>query len=247
MPTRLISMVIDAADPGRLARFWADALGWEVTVDESDEAAVEADETTEWGDGSTPCLTFAPVDEAQVGKNRMHLDLASASWRQQRERVDRLLELGAHRADIGQGEVPWVVLADPEGNEFCVLDPRDDDEQCEGIAAVVLDCRDPQGLASFWSQATGWPFTIAHPKLVSLRHPGTAVAPRLELLATVEAKQGKNRVHLDVAPRPGDELDREVTRLEAAGAQQIDVGQGRVSWVVLADPEGNELCVLPPR
>ena len=69
-------------------------------------------------------LAFVPVPEPKTGQNRVHLDLASASAEDQAAIVDRLLGLGARHVDIGQGEVPWVVLADPEGNEFCVLSAR---------------------------------------------------------------------------------------------------------------------------
>jgi predicted enzyme related to lactoylglutathione lyase len=244
--TRLISVVFDAGDPARLAGFWADALGWTVTVDEPDEVAVERGGGAEWGDGGAPCLTFVPVRDPKVGKNRVHLDLASSSVEQQRDTVERLLALGAHWVDIGQGDVPWVVLADPEGNELCVLEPREEYAGAPDVAAVVLDCADPPHLARFWSQATGWTATSAAPGFMSFQHP-TAPATRFELLAVAAPKQGKNRVHIDVAPSPEEDLAVAVARLEAVGAQHRDIGQGDVSWVVLADPEGNELCVLSPR
>ena len=248
MPTRLTNVGFDAADPRRLAGFWSDALGWPVTLDEADEVTVEAgtDLTVGWGDGGTPCLTFVPVADAKAGKNRVHLDLASASDRDQQESVERLLALGARRIDIGQGEVNWVVLADPEGNELCVLEPREDYAGARDLAAVVLDCVAPEPLAGFWSQATGWDVVASTSRFAVLQDRGGS-ATRLELLAVPERKRVKNRLHLDVAPHPGDDLAGEVARLEAAGARHVDVGQGEVSWVVLADPEGNEFCVLTPR
>ena len=96
------------------------------------------------------------VPEPKAGKNRVHIDLASTSAAHQAAEVDRLLGLGATRADIGQGEVPWVVLADPEGNEFCVLDPRPVYAGIGPVAAVVADCADPVSLARFWHEAAGW-------------------------------------------------------------------------------------------
>ena len=246
MATRLISVVFDAADPARLARFWADALEWRITVDEPDEVAVEASGDVEWGDGSTPCLVFVPVSDAKTGKNRVHLDLLSASQQEQRDVVARLQALGAQHVDVGQGAVPWEVLADPEGNELCVLEPREDYAGVRDVASVVLDCQDPAGLAEFWSAVTGWPATNSAPGVVSLRHP-TVAATWLELIAVPDPKRVKNRLHVDVAPHPGEDLDEEVARLEAAGARRIDIGQGEVTWIVLADPEGNEFCVLTPR
>ena len=126
MPTRLVHLVVDAADPGRLARFWAQALGWEVGDEEPDEVDVWPPGFS-YPDSSALPLVFVPVPEPKAGKNRVHLDLATESARHQAAAVKRLLALGAAPADIGQGargEVPWTVLADPEGNEFCVLSPR---------------------------------------------------------------------------------------------------------------------------
>ena len=107
--------VIDAVDPVSLGRWWADALGWVVLNDTWDEFEIRptADRM--------PGLMFASVPEAKAGKNRLHLDFRPDD---QEAEVARLLGLGARRADVGQGESSWVVLADPEGNEFCVLSSR---------------------------------------------------------------------------------------------------------------------------
>ena len=123
MPTRLVHLVVDAADPGRLARFWAAALRWEVADEEPDEVDVWPPGFS-YPDSSALPLVFVPVQEPKTGKNRVHLDLATESARHQAAEVERLLAPGAAPADIGQGDVPWTVLAEPEGNEFCVLDPR---------------------------------------------------------------------------------------------------------------------------
>ncbi|HEY5116814.1 MAG TPA: VOC family protein [Nakamurella sp.] len=108
-------IVVDAGDPVALGRWWAAALGWVVTIDTADEVEIRpsADEI--------PGLIFGPVPERKMIKNRLHLDFRPDD---QTAEVDRLLALGARRVDIGQGEQPWVVLADPEGNEFCVLGAR---------------------------------------------------------------------------------------------------------------------------
>jgi predicted enzyme related to lactoylglutathione lyase len=245
MPTRLTSVVIDTPDPRRLAGFWSEALGWPITHEGTTEVVVERDEEVEWGDGVAPPLVFVPVGDAKRGKNRVHLDLIPTDAEDQRARVERLLALGAAPVDIGQGEVPWTVLADPDGNELCVLEPREDYRGIADVAAVVLDCVDPHRLAAFWSEASGWPAELGD-GWASLRNPD-APATRLELIAVPEPTRAKNRVHLDVAPHRNDDQAAEVARLEAAGACRIDIGQGDVPWVVLADPEGNELCVLTPR
>ena len=110
------ALVIDAADPGRLARFWAAALGYQVLEEKEDEVLVGRNEST------FPSLVFGTVPEGKVVKNRLHIDLNPDD---QAAEVERLEALGARRADIGQGDVSWVVMVDPEGNEFCVLAPHD--------------------------------------------------------------------------------------------------------------------------
>ena len=108
-------VVVDARDPVGLGRWWTEALRWEVVNDDPAEFEIRprADRL--------PGLIFEPIDEPKRAKNRLHLDLRPDD---QVAEVERLLALGASRVDIGQGDVPWVVLADPEGNEFCVLGER---------------------------------------------------------------------------------------------------------------------------
>ncbi|MEV6959959.1 VOC family protein [Streptomyces sp. NPDC051207] len=108
-------VVVDAADPAALGRWWAQALGWVVVGEEPGEFEIRPEPDR------LPGLLFAPVPEGKTVKNRLHLDFRPVD---QAAEVDRLLALGARRADVGQGDAPWVVLQDPEGNEFCVLGPR---------------------------------------------------------------------------------------------------------------------------
>ncbi|MEU9374232.1 VOC family protein [Streptomyces sp. NPDC048255] len=108
--------VVDARDPAALGRWWAQALGWAVVNDSPEEYEVRPEPKR------LPGLVFVPVPDARTVKNRLHLDFRPDD---QEAEVQRLLEHGARRADIGQGDdVTWVVLADPEGNEFCVLASR---------------------------------------------------------------------------------------------------------------------------
>ena len=108
--------VIDALDPVALGRWWAEALDWVIVNDDPDDFEIR-----ETVDG-LPGIIFEPVGEAKRQKNRLHLDFRP---RDQEAEVRRLLGLGASRIDIGQGDVTWVVLTDPEGNEFCVLEARE--------------------------------------------------------------------------------------------------------------------------
>ncbi len=247
MPTRLHSVVFDAADPSALARFWATATGWPITYEEPDEVVVEPPED----DAGTPTepglpLVFVLVDDPKLSKNRVHLDLNRRSADEQREIVERLLAHGAEPADIGQVDVRWVVLADPEGNELCVLDPRDDYARAGAVAAIVLDTPDPRTLAAFWTETSGWTIVGQGDNYAALARPD-GIGPRLELIQVTDPKVAKNRVHLDVAPFAGDDLAAEVSRIRDLGATPADVGQGEQTWVVLADPDGNEFCVLSPR
>ena len=242
MSTRLVNLVADAADPAASGHWWAEALGWEVTFETRHEVAVEPPEP---GGLGIP-LVFVPVPDTKTVPNRVHLDLASPSAAAQAALVARLLDLGATLADVGQGQVPWVVLADPDGNEFCVLEPRDRYRDTGPLAAVVLAAADPPALARFWAEAAAWPPAGADDQLATLRHP-SGRGPFLELVRSSAPKVTKNRLHIDLAPHPGDDPEAEVARLLDRGATPADIGQGQVSWTVLADLEGNEFCVLSPR
>jgi len=245
MPIRLVHLVVDSADPSRIARFWTAALGWEIADEEPGEVGIEP-AGYEYPGPEAVTLAFIPVPEPKKAKNRVHLDLATESVEDQRAEVERLLALGAARAGIGQGDVPWVVLADPEGNEFCVLDPQPTYPQHGRYGGIVLDCVDPAAVADLWELATGWVRTGQGPDGVSFRSP-RQTGPYLTLLKVPDAKTVKNRIHLDVAPERGEDHAEAAARLRAAGAVPVDVGQGDAPWYVFADQEGNEFCLLSPR
>ena len=122
MAARITSVAVDAVDPARLARFWADVLGWEVTGEE--DGVVSLGPPGQPEKGPVPGLDFLPTPDPTPGKVRLHLAL-NATDRDQDAELQRLLDLGATRADVGQGprteDMTWYVLADPEGNEFCLL------------------------------------------------------------------------------------------------------------------------------
>jgi predicted enzyme related to lactoylglutathione lyase len=119
MPLRLHHIVIDTYDLPRLARFWTQALGWRVLSERDQEIVIGPDVTAPVG------ICFMPVTDVKTVKNRVHLDLTTSAADRDAE-IGRLLALGASRVDIGQtGQESWTVLADPEGNEFCVVRPKD--------------------------------------------------------------------------------------------------------------------------
>lgn len=118
MTLRIQSVLFDCHDPFAVAEFWQTALGWRRTHEEPDEIVLEPPAGSPQ-DGVAPDLLFLRVPDPTPGKNRVHIDLRPDD---RDAEVERLISLGAKRADIGQGpEVSWIVLADPEGNEFCVL------------------------------------------------------------------------------------------------------------------------------
>jgi hypothetical protein len=126
MTSKFTELAIDCADPSGLARFWCSVLGYEVQEEEDGYVAIGSPLVPEGRDRPgpvPPTLAFARVPEGKTIKNRLHIDV-NPTDRDQDEEVRRLLDLGARRVDLGQGEVSWVVLADPEGNEFCVLASR---------------------------------------------------------------------------------------------------------------------------
>jgi hypothetical protein len=115
MAGRFYQLAVDCRDPASLARFWAAALGLEILFEAPDEVVIGKDPH------DYPGLCFVPVPEPKTIKNRLHIDIDPDD---RDAEVQRLIGLGARPADVGQGEVSWVVLADPEGNEFCVLRPH---------------------------------------------------------------------------------------------------------------------------
>ena len=243
MALRLVQVNFKSADDQALGRFWADALGWGLSSEGPGVANVEPVDFT-WPDPSAVCIDVVRVPDPETVRYRAHLDLATTSEAHQTEWVARLEELGATRLDVGQGDVPWTVMADPDGNRFCVLEPRPIYEDTGPIARVVLDCADPRAQAAFWGEAMDWTVlevTDDHARLRS----AAGVGPYLELVRTPAEGSVWTRVHLDVAPYRGDDQAAEVARLHGLGAADADVGQGDdVSWRCLADPEGNEFCVL---
>ncbi|MGN9780359.1 VOC family protein [Nonomuraea sp. ZG12] len=242
MALRLVQVNFKARDDAALGRFWAEALGWSVSS-EGPGVTNLAPEGFAWPDPDAFYIDLVTVPDPETVQYRVHLDLATTSAAHQAELVARLKELGATPADVGQGDVPWTVLADPEGNVFCVLEPRETYRDTGPIAAVVVDCADPRAVARFWDEALDWTLhevTDDHARLRSAR----GVGPYLELLRRPGVQTVGNRIHLDLLPYPVEGQKAEVARLRALGATAADVGQGDVPWVVLADPEGNEFCVL---
>ncbi len=237
----LENLVVDAVDPQRLGRFWEAVVGGERLTDEPD--GFETRLTVEGGPVLDLC--FQRVPESPPGPPRLHLDLRGGT--RQAEEVERLLGLGARHLDIGQGDVPWVVLADPEGNPCCVMEDRAAYTGTGPVAALPLDSADPDRDAELWTWLTGWT-DVAGVAPRSLRHP-SRLGPLLELCREPARKgTAKNRLHLDIRLETRDDPDSvEAGIAQRGGRREHHPEWGELPWRHYADPSGNEFCVLPAR
>src|SRR5579862_5076741 len=207
MTSRLVALCFDADEPLRLARFWADALRWEIDDDNPGEIGLVPTDDTRFQ------IVFEPVPTKKAGQNRLHLDLTTSSIDDQKESVARLIELGARPIDIGQSaDEPHVVLADPEGNEFCVIEPGNNFlAGCGRLGSIT--CDGTREVGYFWSAALAWPLVWDQDEETAIRAPdGTGPLitwggpPLLPKIA-------KNRLHLDIAPPENVDQRAEVDRL----------------------------------
>ena len=236
----LENLVMDAVEPQRLGRFWEAALGGERLTDEP--AGFETRLTVAGGPVLDLCLQRVPEPPSE--RLRLHLDLSDGTG--QAEQVHRLLALGARHLDLGQSDVPWVVLADPEGNAFCVMEERAAYAGSGPVAALPLSSADPDRDAAFWSWLTGWT-DVPGVAPRSLRHP-SGLGPLLELCPEQAPKgAAKNRLHLDVRLEAGEDADAVAAGIAARGGREVHRDWGELPWRLYEDPSGNDLCVLPAR
>ncbi|SDS38582.1 hypothetical protein SAMN04488543_1632 [Friedmanniella luteola] len=244
MALQLVQVDIKAGDDASLGRFWAAALGWGVSSEGPGVTNVEP-VGFDWPDPSAVCVDVVTVPDPETVRYRVHLDLATTSAAHHAALVTRLQELGATPAGPAPGGPPRTVLADPEGNLFCVLEPRATDRDTGPIAEVVLDCADPPALTRFWEAAIGWTVHAVSDDHALLRS-AEGVGPYLRLLREPHLPNPWSRVHLDLRPRPGDDQAAEVARLEELGAALAAGGRTGHPWRVMTDPGGQEFCVLAP-
>jgi predicted enzyme related to lactoylglutathione lyase len=238
MASRLDALCFDANDPDGLARFWSGVLGWEPMADPREGVTLLPDDDTGFR------IRFVPSQEPKSGQNHIHFDLTSTSLQDQHQIVAKALGLGGRHIDVGQRpEEGHVVLADPEGNEFCVIEPGNSFLADCGLIGA-LSCDGSQQVGYFWSAALGWPLVWDQDQETAIRSPHggpkiTWGGPPLMPMT------GRHRLHFDLAsPADGDQ-QAEADRLVSLGATRVDIGQGDVGWVVMADPDGHEFCLLP--
>ena len=212
-----------------VARFWAELLGREA-VDERDGVLLPGDERQVG-------LRFVEASTSKVGPNRLHLHLTSADPEAQLATVETALALGGHHLDVGQlPEEEHVVLSDPGGNEFCVIEAGNGFlAGCGPLGEVA--CDGSRAVGVFWHKALGWPLVWDQDQETAVQSPagGTKLAwggP------PATPKRGRNRQRFDLAAA---DLETEIARLMSLGATRLgDVDEG----VDLTDPEGNEFRIL---
>lgn len=227
----MLTVSFDAHDPAGMARFWSALLG-RVALEETDGWRVPPQ------DGQVG-LRFVESATKKTGPNRMHLHLTSVSPAEQRHTVATALGLGAQHLDIGQRpEEGHIVLADPGGNEFCVIEPGNSFLAGCGFLGEVA-CDGTRALGVFWSEALGWPMVWDQDQETAIQSPlgGTKVAwggP------PVAPKVGRNRQRFDLMLSSGVPAG-EVDRLVSLGATRL--GSGEAGSIELADPDGNEFSV----
>ena len=232
MSSRLLTVTLEANEPARLAEFWAHLLGRQV-VGEAGGSLLSG------GNGQVG-LRFVPSRSTRQGPNLLHLHLTSTTLAEQQQTVETSLRIGARHLDVGQRpEEGHVVLADPEGNEFCVIPPTNEFLAGCGVLGEVA-CDGPRDVGVFWSEVLGWPLVWdqAEETAILASSGGTKVSwggP------PVAHRGGRNRQRLDITIADGD-LGVEVERLVSLGAARLDDGED--GDVVLADPDGNQFHVL---
>ncbi|WP_328558518.1 VOC family protein [Streptomyces coelicoflavus] len=235
MSSRLFAICFHTALPVDLGRFWSGVLGWELAAGPDDDIAVLPP------DGAGYRLRFLPGTVPKTGQNRAHFDLTSASPEDQRRTVARALQRGGTHLDVGQlPEEGHVVLADPDGNEFCVIEAGND--FLAGTGAVgALACDGTQEVGYFWSAALRWPLVWDQDQETAIQSPaggtkitwgGPPVAP----------KSGANRLRLELALDAEADLEAETGRLLSLGATRAPGEEAR-GRAFLLDPDGNEFTV----
>ncbi|MER7485575.1 VOC family protein [Streptomyces sp. NPDC126497] len=239
MTSRLFAICFNAARPADLARFWSGLLGWEPADGPDHGVTILPPDTGGFR------MRFLPSREPRTGRNRAHFDLTSASPEQQRRTVARALELGGKHLDVGQlPEEEHVVLADPEGNEFCVIEAGNTFLSGTGFIGA-LACDGTRQVGLFWSEALRWPLVWDQDQETAIQSPdggtkitwgGPPVAP----------KTGANRLYFELALPVGADREAEIGRLVSLGATRTGAGGDDGGREPMLDPDGNEFVVQGP-
>jgi catechol 2,3-dioxygenase-like lactoylglutathione lyase family enzyme len=221
-------VTFDVPDPAAVAAFWAGLLGREIRT-ESGGAFLP-------GDNTQVGLRFVTSGTEQVGSRWLHLHLTSSSLEHQQRTVELALRLGGRHIDVGQGtDDKHVVLADPGGNELCVIEPGNNYLAGTGYLGEVT-CVGTRDVGLFWRDALGWPLVWDHNEQTAVQSPlgGTKLSWDSWGRPPAELRHGRNRQRFDlVSADPASEAER----LVSLGAIRLSALPGGVE---LADPDGNE-------
>ena len=238
MVVDLVALVMDSSSPRELAQFWARALGWDVNTTTSGELQVLPTDPTSFR------LEIRRGGGAKVAPNPIHFDLTSRSLDDQQSSVADLIGHGAKAADVGQtGGEGHVVLQDPEGNEFCVIEPGNRFlASCPRLGSV--NCDGTKDLGYFFSAALGWPLVWDQDEETAIRAT-TGDGPMITWSGPpLMAKSDRERIHFHITPTAGSSTDAALDELLRLGATRLDHGRlGCLGVVALADVDGNELLL----
>ena len=239
MTASLVALVLNSRAPQELAAFWAHALQWETGIAGRLGIELLPRDTTSFS------LIVRRTEEGHVGQNRIHFDLTTTSSDDQATSVTELLAMGATHVDIGQTpEETHVVLADSEGNEFCIIDP--DSRFLAGCPRLgAVNCDGTHALGAFWSEALGWPLVWDQDEETAIQAPGFT-GPKITWSGPpLMPRSGREPFHFHIAPSSGTTLAVTLDHLLALGATRLDIGQACPDAISLADVDGNEFCLVP--
>jgi hypothetical protein len=240
MTVQLVALVLSSVGPKRLAPFWAHALRWDIR--EIAGVGVELVPT----DATSFNLLLRPDPHEKVGQNRIHLDLTTTSLHDQDDTVSALLARGARHLDIGQDPSDaHVVLADPEGNELCIIEPHNRFlAGCPRLGAV--NCDGTHALGCFWSEALGWPLVWDHDEETAIQAPD-GTGPKITWSGPpLMPASSAERLHFHVASAPGTSAPDALEHLRALGATSLGASHTCPGAIALTDVDGNELCFVEP-
>ncbi len=237
----LVALAIDSVAPPALARFWARALRWDLRKVASGDVELVPTDSTSFR------LVFRAGATDKAGQNPIHFDLTSTSLEDQQGSVADFVANGARPVDVGQlGDEGHVVLADPEGNELCVIEPGNHFlATCPRLGAV--NCDGTKALGYFFSATLGWPLVWDQDEETAIQSPD-GTGPKITWSGPpLMPKSNRERIHFHIAPAADAPAEAALDHLLRLGATRLDASShGCPSAVTVADVDGNALCLVEP-